>query len=388
MSAEDGKLPLEERLFAASILLVDDESANLRVLERILARAGYSNVSATSDPKAVEPLFKELHPDLVVLDLHMPEMDGFEVMNRLSQLIPEGSYLPILVLTGDPNLEVRQRALAVGARDFVNKPFDVVEVLLRIRNLLETRMLHRELRNQNEDLEERVRARTLELSAAQDEIINRLVAAAEYRDDVTGRHADRVGVLSSLMARELGMHPEAISLIKRAATLHDVGKIGIPDAILMKPGPLTAMEVTLMREHVQIGARILEGSDFPLLQMAACIALTHHERWDGMGYLGIVGVDIPLVGRIVALADAFDSMTHTRPYKGAASVEQALEWVKEDSGSHFDPRVADALLEVVARDGLASWRAFQEDQGTAAPPSPQWIDPAWLSRGAEPGEDV
>lgn len=363
-------LPLEERLLTASILLVDDEAANLRVLERILARAGYSEVSATCDPKEVEPLFRSRPPDLVVLDLHMPEMDGFDVMARLSRLIPEGSYLPILILTGDPNIEVRQRALAVGARDFVNKPFDVVEVLLRIRNLLETRMLHRELSHQNEDLEERVRARTLELSAAQDEIINRLVAAAEYRDDVTGRHADRVGVLSSILARELGMQPEEVSLIERAATLHDVGKIGISDAILLKPGPLTSEEIALMREHVQIGARILEGSVFPLLQMAARIALTHHERWDGSGYLGMVGVEIPLVGRIVALADAFDSMTHARPYKGAASVDQALQWVKEDSGSHFDPRVAEALLEVAARDGLGSWRAFQEDQGTA-PPEPR-----------------
>ncbi|MEX2525997.1 MAG: HD domain-containing phosphohydrolase [Gemmatimonadota bacterium] len=354
-------------MLAASILLVDDEGANLRVLERILARAGYSEVSATSDPREVEPLFRELQPDLVVLDLHMPKMDGFEIMKRLGGLIPEGSFLPILVLTGDPNLEVRQRALAVGARDFVNKPFDVVEVLLRIRNLLETRMLHRELRHQNEDLEERVRARTLELSAAQDEIIDRLVAAAEYRDDVTGRHAHRVGVLSSLLAREVGMQPEDVSLIARAATLHDVGKIGISDSILMKPGSLTPDEVTLMREHVQIGARILEGSAFPLLQMAARIALTHHERWDGTGYLGMTGLKIPLVGRIVALADAFDSMTHTRPYKVAAPVDQALEWVKTDSGSHFDPRVADALLEIVARDGLASWRAFREDQGMAPP---------------------
>ncbi len=346
----------------ARILVVDDEEANVEALRKLLTRAGYSGVEGTTDPRKAVQAFRESKPDLVLLDLHMPHLDGFQVMEGLRPFIPRDSYLPILILTGDQDQVVRQRALASGAKDFVTKPFEVTEVLLRIRNLLETRFLHRQLARHNETLEQRVEERTRELAEAQVEILNRLALAAEYRDDVTGRHAERVGILSFLLAQALGLHSDEAHLIRRAAPLHDVGKIGIPDAILMKPGTLSPAEFEVMRSHTEIGGRILSGSSFPLLQLAREIALFHHERWDGSGYHpGMAGEVIPLVGRIVAVADAFDSLTHQRPYKPALPVEMAVAIIQEDRGSHFDPRVVDGFMEVVTTGGLRELRHAEAD---------------------------
>ena len=289
----------------------------------------------------------------MVLDLHMPHMDGFEVMERVRSALRPGRYFPILVLTGDQDPEVRQRALAVGATDFLTKPFNGVEVILRVKNLLEVHLLQKRLRRQNETLEERVEVRTRELAGAQVEILRRLALAAEYRDDVTGHHAERVGVLSSLLGRMVDLSESQVQLLRRAATLHDVGKIGIPDAILMKPGPLTPPEFEVMKSHTEIGARILSGSRFPLLRMAREVALHHHDRWDGTGYNeGFAGEEIPLVGRIVAVADVFDSLTHERPYKGASSVPDAIQAIRDGSESHFDPAVVEAFLELARKGRL------------------------------------
>ncbi|MFP3948483.1 MAG: two-component system response regulator, partial [Longimicrobiales bacterium] len=315
-----------EELLEARILIVDDEPANLRVLERLLNRVGYGRIRTTDDPREVESLFEEFRPDLVLLDLHMPHLDGFEVMEMLDERIPSDVFLPILVLTGDPDPDTKRRALSVGAKDFVGKPFEATEALLRIKNLLETRTLHEELRAYSETLEEKVRGRTRELAEAQTEILHRLALAAEYRDDVTGRHAERVGVISALVAQVVGLSDEEVKVIRRAAPLHDVGKIGIPDAILMKPGPLTPQEFEVMKSHTTIGERILSGTAYPLLETARVIALYHHEKWDGSGYQpGRAGEDIPLVGRIVAAADAFDCLTHERPYKESESTQAAKD---------------------------------------------------------------
>jgi putative two-component system response regulator len=331
------------------ILIVDDEQANVQVLARLLSRAGYEEVRSTTDARGALELYRRFEPDLLLLDLRMPHLDGFDVMEQLRQEIPDGDYFPILVLTGDTSSDVKQRALASGARDFLNKPFDVTEALLRIENLLQTRHLHHQLLTQNETLEERVRDRTRELAEAQVEILHRLALAAEYRDDITGRHAERVGLLSALLARELGCVENEVRLIRRAATLHDVGKIGIPDAILMKPGPLSPQEFELMKNHTEIGARILSGSRFPLLRMAKEIALAHQDRWDGTGYTGRAGEEIPLVGRIVAVADVFDSLTHERPYKGASPMAAAVAEIRASRGSHFDPDVVEAFETLLAR---------------------------------------
>ena len=323
----------------ARILIVDDQQANVRLLEGILQRAGgFTNLRSTTDARETLALFREFQPDLILLDLHMPHLDGFGVMEALKPLIPPESYLPILVLTADITPEAKQRALAGGAKDFLTKPFDTTEVRLRIQNLLETRFLHLEM-------EERVRARTQELEDAHVEVVERLALAAEYRDDDTGEHTKRVGKLSALLAQAHGLPQAEVTVIRRAAPLHDVGKIGIPDSILLKPDRLTPEEYAVMKTHTTIGAKILSGGRFPLLQVAEKIALTHHERWDGGGYpQGLRGESIPLPGRIVSVADAFDAMTQARPYKEAWPVARAMAELQQCAGTQFDPKIIEAFL--------------------------------------------
>jgi putative two-component system response regulator len=352
-----------EAIRAARVLVVDDEEMNVRALTRLLDRGQYRNVRATTDPTKVIDLFREFDPDLLLLDLRMPELDGFEVMDLLRREIPEDTYFPILVLTGDLSPEVRERALSVGARDFVTKPFDVTEALLRIRNLLEARILHLELRNYAETLETRVRERTKDLADAQIEILNRLAVAAEYRDDITGRHAERVGLLSALIAKELGRPEREVRLLRRAATLHDVGKIGVSDSILMKPSGLTDEEYNRMKRHTEIGDRILSGSRFPLLRLASEIAISHHEWWNGNGYgAGLSGDEIPISGRIVTVADVYDSLMHERPYKKAFTSDEARRLIEEGRGSQFDPDVVDAFFSLVGQGVLDNLdRLLDED---------------------------
>ena len=332
----------------ARILIVDDEAANVELLRRVLDRAGFRKVDSTTDPCEAVSLYVQTRPDLILLDLHMPHMDGLAVMDRLNQII-EASYLPILMLTGDLSPEARREALSRGAKDFVNKPFNPDEVLLRIRTLLETRFLYLQIQSQNQMLEAKVRERTRELESAQIEIIERLARAAEFRDDNTGQHTERVGHMAALLARELGLTDAQVSLIRRAAPLHDVGKIGIPDAILLKLGNLTPAEFELVKTHTTIGARILSGSRFALLRLAEEIAFSHHERWDGAGYAGLAGDQIPLAGRIVTVADVFDALTQKRPYKPAWPVEEAVAEVDRQRGRQFDPAIVDAFLRIVEK---------------------------------------
>jgi putative two-component system response regulator len=328
------------------ILVVDDEEANILLLKRTLERAGYVDIAMTTDPREVAGLVTEFRPDLILLDLLMPHLDGFAVLEQLRSMLPEGTFLPVIVLTADVTRETKQRALASGAEDFLTKPFDVVEVTLRIKNLLQARHLHVQLQGQNELLEARVRVRTRDLEKAQIETLDRLARAAEYRDDDTGQHIRRVGRASALVARELGLPEVDIANIERAAGLHDLGKIGVPDRILLAPRKLTSVEFDVVKTHTVIGANILSGSPSPLVKMAEQIAWAHHERWDGSGYAGLVGEDIPLVGRITTVADVFDALTHERPYKRAWPVDEALAEIAAQRGRQFDPRVSDAFLKV------------------------------------------
>lgn len=331
----------------ARLLIVDDDPANVRMLTRTLERAGYHHIGGTTDPREARALYIRTRPDLILLDLHMPHLDGFEVMEQLSQ-VAEATYLPIVVLTADLDPEARQRALAMGAKDFVNKPFDPVEVLLRINTLLETRFLYLRIQSQNHLLEAKVRERTRALEDAQIEIIERLAMAAEFRDDNTGQHTQRVGQTSALVAQQLGWGDSMVNLIRRAAPLHDIGKIGVPDQILLKPGRLTPEEFEIVKAHTVVGARILSGSRFPLLQMAEQIALAHHEHWDGEGYTSGLKQDaIPLPGRIVAIADVFDALMQQRPYKPAWPLGEAIAEIERQRGRQFDPQVADAFLRVM-----------------------------------------
>ena len=338
---------LDATLTAARILIVDDQPSNVLLLEGILHEEDYTGCRSVTDSRQVLPVFLEYRPDLILLDLQMPYLDGFEIMKQLRGRAPTGDFLPILVLTADITPETKRRALAGGATDFLTKPFDAIEVILRIRNLLQTRMLHLQLEGQNQLLEQKVRERTAELEETQNEILERLALAAEYRDDDTGEHTKRVGRMSAQIALALGLPEAEVELIRRAAPLHDVGKIAIPDSILLKPGRLTPEEFEQMKTHTTLGAKMLSGGRFPLLQRAEEIAFTHHERWDGTGYMLLHGETIPVAGRIVAVADVFDALTHERPYKRAWLQEVAIEEIKHQSSQHFDPRMVEAFLEVI-----------------------------------------
>jgi putative two-component system response regulator len=333
------------RIKSARILVVDDERANVTLLSRILTRAGYEQVTVTTEPEEVASLFGAFEPDLILLDLHMPKLDGFAVLRQLAPRLNGGGYLPVLMLTGDASHEAKRGALELGVKDFVAKPFEPAEILLRINNLLETRFLYRALESQNAVLETRVDERTRELRESQIEIVERLARAAEIRDDDTGRHTERVGNLSALLAEALGLGRRQVELIRRAALLHDVGKIGIPDSILLKPGGLTASELEVIRSHTVIGARILSGGQSELVKIAERIALSHHERWDGAGYpSGLAGEAIPLEARIIAVADVLDALCHRRPYRPAWPMEKVLAQIARESGRHFDPAVVAALM--------------------------------------------
>ena len=326
---------------------MDDQPSNVLLLEGILYEEDYSAYRSITDSRQVLSVFLEYQPDLVLLDLQMPFLDGFEVMKQLQTHIPLEAFLPILVLTADITPEAKRQALAGGAMDFLTKPFDATEVILRIRNLLQTRALHLQLQNQNQILDQKVRERTAELEATQNEILERLALAAEYRDDDTGEHTQRVGQMAAQIAQALGLPEAEVELIGRAALLHDVGKIAIPDAILLKPGKLTPEEFTHMQTHTALGAKMLSGGQFALMQLAEEIAFTHHERWDGTGYLGLHGEAIPVAGRIVAVADVFDALTNERPYKKAWPHNEAIEEIQRQSGRQFDPRVVQAFLEII-----------------------------------------
>jgi putative two-component system response regulator len=261
----------------------------------------------------------------------------------------------VLVLTADATPEAKHKALSLGARDFLSKPLDPLEVTLRVNNLLETRFLYRALLEENRRLEERVQERTRELQQAQLEILERLARAAEYRDDETGEHVRRVAVNAAHVAEALGLPQEQVGMIRSAAPLHDLGKIGIPDAILRKPAKLTPEEFAVIKTHATIGAELLSGGRSELSRVAERIARSHHERWDGSGYPdGLAGEEIPLEGRIVAVVDVFDALTSERPYKSAWPLEEALAEIEAQAGRQFDPRVVQALLHALeARSGGA-----------------------------------
>ena len=336
--------------FATSrILIVDDQPSNVMLLEGILEEEDFTSYRSITDSQEVLPVFIEYIPDLILLDLQMPYLDGFAVMKQLRACIAPVDFLPILVLTADITPEAKRRALAEGALDFLTKPFDATEVVLRLKNLLRTRALHLQLQGQNQLLDQKVRERTAELEETQIEILERLALAGEYRDDETGEHTKRVGESSARIAEAMGWSLTEVELIRRAAQLHDVGKIAIHDSILLKPGKLTQEEFEQMKTHTTLGAQMLSGGRFPLLRLAEQIALTHHERWGGTGYLGLREEAIPLAGRIVAVADVFDALTSDRPYKKAWPVSEAVEEIKYQSGRQFDPRVVEAFLKVVGQ---------------------------------------
>lgn len=336
----------ETKIKEAKILIVDDQPANVTLIEKMLDIDGYQNVISTTDPTQVETMYVEQSSDLVLLDLNMPVMDGYQVLAKIREVEPD--YPPIIVLTAQSDRESRIKALDLGARDFLAKPFDRVELMTRIRNMLEVRIMAKTVKNQNKILDSKVKERTQELNNTRLEVIRRLGRAAEYRDDLTGFHIIRMSRYSQLLASAAGMTEYEAENVLNASPMHDIGKIGIPDNVLLKPGKLDAEEWRIMKTHVDIGVEILSGSDSVLMNMAAEIAQNHHEKWDGSGYpCGLKGEEIPLTGRVVAVADVFDALTTARPYKKAWEVEEAVKFLKEQSGQHFDPGLIELFIEIL-----------------------------------------
>jgi putative two-component system response regulator len=342
----------------AKILIVDDEANIVRMLTRALEAAGYKSIQGFIDPVAALAYFNSSTPDLIVLDVNMPGMTGYDFLNDLSQRLTEDTFLPVLMVSGLPEAETRLHALQAGAINFLTKPIDLEVFLAHVHSLLETRFMSLRLNKTRGVLEEMVRRRTAQLQQAHIEILDRLGRVAEYRDDATGQHTDRVGQVCGLLARELGLPHEQGRLLVRTAPLHDLGKVAISDSVLLKPGPFDDAERETMRKHSALGARLLSGGTSEVVQMAEEIALFHHERWDGKGYpCGLEGDEIPLAARIVAVADAFDALTHVRPYKDAWPLSDALAEIQRERGGQFDPQVVDALL-CLHREGCL---AEQED---------------------------
>ncbi len=329
------------------ILVVDDEAVNLKLLERMLGLHGYTSLSLVQDSRNVVEAYQRRKPDLILLDVNMPCLDGYQVIEQLKSL-DDPLLPPIIMLTAQNGREYVFKALSLGARDFIAKPFDQTELLMRVRNLLDAHLAHKLLAEQKDVLEAEVRSRTRELYESRLEIIRFLGRAAEYRDNETGLHIVRMSQYSVCLGKAAGMGEEEAEMLLNASPMHDIGKIGISDRILQKPGKLDASEYQIMKKHAEIGADILSGHPSPLMQMAATIALTHHEKWDGSGYpQGLAGEGIPLVGRVVALCDVFDALTSNRPYKKAWSSENALGYIAENSASHFDPCLVKTFESIV-----------------------------------------
>ncbi len=344
-------------------MIVDDEPVNIKVARKYLQIAGYKNfITVTESPLAMDTIRRE-KPDVIILDVMMPQVSGLEILQAV-RADPELSHLPVLILTASTDADTRRSALGLGATDFLAKPVDASELLPRVRNALVVKAHHDHLKQYSGHLEQEVSQRTCQLEASRLHVVHALARAAEYRDDDTGRHVLRVGRYVTVIARELGMAEERLPMLEMAAQLHDVGKIGIPDAILLKPGKLDDPEFAIMKKHCEYGYKIInphsdieheasaqssvalsDAGSSPMLAMAARIALTHHEKWDGSGYpRKIAGADIPLEGRITAVADVFDALSSERPYKKPFPLEKCIAILQEGRGKHFDDNVVAAFM--------------------------------------------
>jgi putative two-component system response regulator len=355
-----------------TILIVDDEAEIRELLSDIVASLGYATELARDGFEALAKL--RLGIDLVLLDLTMPGMDGYEVARRLRQ-DPEARDIPIIMITALTSREDRLRAVEAGANDFIAKPADLVEVRARMTSLLNLKDAHDALKLHKKELEHAVAKQTETLRQAVADMANaqrsayeayvetlhRLALAAEFKDETTGAHIKRVGGFSALLARQLHLPPGEVELVRLAAPLHDVGKIGVPEAILRKRGPLTPEERRAMEQHPLIGKRLLGDSSAEVLRAAEIVALSHHERWDGTGYPHrLKGDAIPLYGRICTVADVFDALTTERPYKKAFPNEDAFELLESGSGKQFDPSLVELFL--AHRDEISQIQAQYRQQ--------------------------
>ena len=322
-----------------TILIVDDTPENIDVLVGIL-KDEYEVIAALNGSKALKIIQSGKQPDLILLDVMMPEMDGYQVCKKLKADYTT-QHIPVIFVTAKVSVNDELKGFALGAADYISKPFSPPIIKARIKT-------HLALYDQNNELEHKVIARTEELNNTRMQIIQRLGRAAEYKDNETGMHVIRMSHYSRVLGLAAGMNTEQADMLLNAAPMHDVGKIGIEDRIILKPGKLDAEEWAIMQTHCKIGAEIIGDDSSELLKMAKIVAMTHHERWDGTGYpKGLKAEEIPRIGRIIAIADVFDALTSKRSYKQAWSVEDAIEQIKKDAGKHFDPYLVSLFIEAL-----------------------------------------
>ncbi len=358
-----------KKLEECTVLVVDDSIYNLDIIVSMLDNL--YNVIVASDGESVLSLIKEIIPDLILLDIVMEGIDGFEVCRRLKSL-KETADIPVIFLSGNREAADKNKGFAYGAVDYITKPFEVNEVKARIKTHLSLKIAQEELKNQNAKLESEVEKRTfelrktvLELKYSYQETIFLLSKAAEYRDDDTGSHLLKVSSYCRTIARAMEFEETTVENLYYASLLHDIGKIGIPDNILLKKGAYDQGEWEIMKKHTLIGSMILSSSNVEVIKMGELIALTHHEKWDGSGYpKGLKGEDIPLISRVVSVADVFDALVSKRVYKEEFTIEDALFEIKKSSGRHFDPKVVDAFLGVID-DILGIMNKYKESNAIA-----------------------
>jgi putative two-component system response regulator len=355
------------------VMVVDDELLNLKLIAAMLKPQGYEVILANDGEDCLAKV-NESPPDLILLDIMMPKLNGFEVVQRL-KAEERFALVPVVMVTALQDINDRVKALEVGADDFLTKPVDRMELRARVRSLLKVKAYNDHMVNYRQELESEVRRRTLEiqetnkmlakahekLRGASLETIFRLSRAAEFKDEDTGTHIISMSRISARLAENCKLPPAAVESILYASPMHDIGKIGIPDRILLKNGPLTEDEWSIMRMHTVFGGKILENSDIGFLRLGEVIATTHHEKFDGSGYpKGLKGKQIPLAGRLVAVADVFDALMSRRPYKPAFSPEQATSIIAEGRGRHFDPEVVDLFMDDIP-EILRIWNSSQEE---------------------------
>ncbi len=351
------------------ILVVDDEESNLRLMEAMLLAMGYEVLLAGDGDEALEKV-RETSPDVILLDIQMPKMNGFKVTKQLKE-DETTKIIPVVMMTALGEVEERLKALDAGVDDFLTRPADETELRARVNSLLKVKAYNDHLRNYPKEIETEVAKRTQDLTKALEKIktasldtVYRLARAAEYKDEDTGAHVERMSHYSSAIARKMGLDDEFVENILWASPMHDIGKIGIPDRVLQKPGKLDSDEWAIMKQHTTIGAEILKDASADFIKLAEAIAISHHEKWDGSGYpQGLKGSDISLAGRIVALADVFDALTSERPYKEPFPLEKTFAIIKEGQGSHFDPELVNAFfaIEDEIKAELNFWKFMTSD---------------------------
>jgi len=320
------------------ILICDDSLTNVLILSKLIeAQVEHACITSLTDPQQVLPQLEQQDFDLILLDLEMPVLNGFQVLDQIRQRW-EIDQLPVIIITGSEGDNLRNRSLSNGANDFMNKPFDQAEICLRVNNTLKIAKAHKVLSSEKHQLESLVQNRTKQLDRTVENVIQLLGMIGEYKDTETAKHVLRVGKISRILALGSGLPADLAYMIEKAAPLHDLGKVGVPDRILLKQGPLNPDEMEIMKQHTQHGYDLLSGNDAHVIQLARSIAVTHHERWDGQGYLrGLKGNSIPIEGRITSIADVFDALVSERPYKKPWSYKDATNYILKESGLAFDP---------------------------------------------------